>query len=312
MMKKKRKIKITHFILLFIIFIIFVSSLIFLFFKLFNESDDKKEFSISDLNINELDYSAAKKFDFDLYSSNYLLIRLNDFKVLYENKADEKIYPASLTKVLTLDSVVNNVEDLNDTSYYTDDDYYSLIDQNASLAGLNTFKEYTLNELLYALILPSGADAASCLSNYFVSHDLNLVDLMNKRCSDLNLYNSHFTNTTGLHDLSLYTTLNDYAKIVIDTLLNNNSKDVLKTNKYNLYGNDLISTLYDLTFNEKVKVYGGKTGYTPEAGMNIMCLFSHNNRSYLLILSGAIGSPYTDGMHHIDDVNTIFSNLYNN
>ena len=112
--------------------------------------------------------------------------------------------------------------------------------------------------------------------------------------------------------MSLYTSLNDYAVIVIDSLLNNNSKKVLKTNEYNLFGNTLKSTLYDLTLNDVVHVYGGKTGYTPEAGMNIMCLFSHDNRSYLLILAGANGSPYTDGMYHIDDVNKIISNLYNN
>lgn len=312
MMKKKRKIKVKRLVITCFILITIIVGSIVLFVKVFNDKDSKNEFSINNLVINELDYSESKKFDFDLHSSNYLLIRLNDFKVLYENNAFEKIYPASLAKVLTLNTVVNNVKDLYDTSFYTDEQYYSLIEEDASLTGLNTYKDYTIDELLYALILPSGADAASCLENYFINHDLNLVNLMNERCSSLNLYNSHFTNTTGLHDLSLYTTLDDYSKIVIDSLLNQNSKKVLKTSEYNLYGNKLTSTLFSLTLNDYVDVYGGKTGYTPEAGMNIMCLFSHDNRSYLLILARANGSPYTDGMYHIDDVNKIFSSLYNN
>ena len=62
---------------------------------------------------------------------------------------------------------------------------------------------------------------------------------------------------------------------------------------------------------DNVKVYGGKTGYTLEAGMNIMVLYEVDNRSYILLLAGAPGNPGRGEHFHYDDVNSIIEYLYN-
>lgn len=308
-MAKKRKIKFSRIIIIaFLISFIIVGAC----YLLLNNSPKEQEvFDVNDLHINELDYSEAKKLDIDLYSKEYLLIRLNDFKVLYASDNEKVIYPASLTKVLTMDSLLDICKDTNETSYLTSQQWNELIEENASLAGLIPDKDYSINELLYALILPSGGDAAVALNNYASNKGKDLIELMNNKCSELGLLNSHFTNETGLHDDNLYTTLDDYARIVIDTLKNTDAKQVLKTQNYIQDGTVKHSSLKDL-FNreDNIIVYGGKTGYTPEAGMNIMTLYEANNRSYLLILANAEGSPYRDGQKHIDDVNRIFEALY--
>ena len=302
---KKRRVRKDRVFILIVCLSLFLCSIFLAFNKIINYIYENKKIDLSSLDVNELDYSLMKEFDIDLYSKSYMLVRLNDFKVLYGKNIDSKFYPASLTKVLTLDTVVNNVDDLNDTSYLTSDDYNSLINENASLAYLSVDKNYSINDLLYALVLPSGGDAAIALENYFSQNNEDLVSLLNKRCDYLGLNNSHFTNTTGLHDDDLYTSLSDFSKIVIDCLNNDSAKKVLKSFSYTLSdGLTVKSTLKSLENKiSDVEIYGGKTGFTSKAGENIMVLFSYENRSYLLILVNAPGNPYNyDENYHIKDV----------
>lgn len=310
-MAKKRKLKIGRLIIVLILLVLIVAGIIYAVCLIKDSKKETKEFNINDLHINELDYSEAKQLDIDLYSKEYLLIRLNDFKVLYASGNDIPIYPASLTKVLTMDSLLEICQDTNETANCSSQQREELIEDNASLAGLIPDKDYSIKELLYALILPSGGDAAVALSNYASNKGYDLVELMNQKCKQLALNNSHFTNTTGLHDDDLYTSLDDYANIVIDSLLKSDAKEILKTGEYELGNNVLKSTSLILQDrDDDIKVYGGKTGYTLEAGMNIMTLYEVNNRSYLLILANAEGSPYKH-QYHVDDVNNIFDYLYN-
>ena len=313
MKKKKRKVKVFRLFIVCILLLLIIGSLVFLFVSLTKK--EEVPFNVNDLTINEIDYSEASTLPLDLYSKEYLLIRLNDFKVLYAKDSDKKIYPASLTKVLTLDAVLDNCNNISNFSSFTQADWNYLVEQNASLAGLKIDTDYSIKDLLYALVLPSGADAAVCLDHYLVNTaNKDIVSAMNEVCEKLNLKSSHFTNPTGLHDDDLYTSLDDYAKIVIDVLLKKDGKEVLKTAFYSI-DNEIkcYSTLKPLfDRDDDIKVYGGKTGFTYEAGMNIMALYEADNRSYLLILANAPGSPYSDGQRHIDDVNKIFDFLYNN
>lgn len=313
MKKRKRKIKYGRLTLLIVIAIGLVFLLGFLITKLIDINDSKNKVTINSLSINDLNYDDMKELDLNLYSNSYMIVRLNDFKVLYGKDIYNQFYPASLAKVMTLDTVVSNVSNLDDTSYLTDDDYNLLIEENASLAGLKTGYNYTINDLLYALVLPSGGDSALALENYFSNNGKDLVSLMNEEVSLLHLNNSHFTNTTGLHDSNLYTSLDDYARIVINCLNNTNSKNVLKHTSYTISDGQIMkSTLSSLNNIDNAIVYGGKTGFTGQAGENIMVLFSTNNRSYLLILQGADGNPYNSGeSYHLYDASSIIEYISN-
>lgn len=271
-----------------------------------------EEETVNESIINEIDYKDISELNLDLYSNGYLLIRLNDFKALFGKNYMDKFYPASLTKVVTLNTVVKNVDDFSDTSSLSANDYEDLINQNASMAGLSIDKEYSIDDLLYALVLPSGADAGKALENYFKKQDKDLVTMINDNVKSLGADESHFTNTTGLHDDDLYTTLKDYASIVVDTLNYPKGKDVLKVFSYKLDDSTSVkSTLSSLSEIDNVKIYGGKTGFTDEAGENIMILYSYKNRSYLLILANAPGNPYIENQkYHFSDVKTILEYLY--
>ena len=237
---------------------------------------DKEEIFDKEVNINELNYDDMQTLDLDLYSKHYMLVRLNDFKVLYGSGIYEKFYPASLTKIVTLDTVVKYANSLEDTSNISEQDYEELIEENASLAYLQVDSQYSLKDLLYALVLPSGGDAGKALENYFSNNNQNLIDLMNQNMNSIGCTSSNFTNSTGLHNDNLYTTLNDYAKLVIDTLNNSDAKTILKSYSYTLdEGLTVKSTLSSLEgYFDDIEVYGGKTGYTGQAGENIMILYS--------------------------------------
>lgn len=307
--KKKRRVRIGRLLFLIgILLVILVGSILILINVL-----DKEEIFDKDIEINELNYDDMQTLDLDLHSKRYMLVCLNDFKVLYGSGINEKIYPASLTKVVTLDTVVKYADSLDDTSKISNEDYYELIEENASLAYLNVDEDYSLMDLLYALVLPSGGDAGKALENYFSNNNLNLIDLMNENMNSIGCTSSNFTNSTGLHNDNLYTTLDDYAKLVIDTLNNSAAKKILKSYSYTLDdGLTVKSTLsYLEDYFDDIEIYGGKTGFTGQAGENIMILYTVNNRSFLLILSGAEGNPYIEGEnYHIIDAISVLKYLY--
>lgn len=311
-MKKKRKLKIGRLLLICILLVLIIGLIVFGIKNIFDRNDKLEPFDIASLNINELDYSEMKELDLDLYSKSYMLVRLNDFKVLYGKNINHEFYPASLTKIVSLDTVITIFDNMEDTFSFSQEDYDELVSENASLAYLEVDKEYSIRDLLYAMVLPSGADAGRALENYFEYHGLNFVDEMNNLVKNLKLTDSHFTNSAGLHDNNLYTSLDDYCRIVINTLLNDEGKGVLKSFSYTLEDGTVVrSTLRALERDDEIKTYGGKTGFTGEAGENVMVLYTANNRSYILILANAPGNPYLGQNYHFADVNSIFEYLYN-
>ena len=265
-----------------------------------------KEAADHTAGIHEIDFTGAEELPFDVHAHAYLVVRLNDFKVLYRMNDTEEIYPASLTKILTMDTVLRNARDLEDTSSYSSAQYWELIDANASVAGLWSDTGYTLEELLYALVLPSGADAAKALENYFSDEGRDLVDLMNENAKRIGMDHSHFTNTTGLHDDDFYTTLDDLLKLILDALSYEKGREVLETLSYRSSRSGSYTSTVLPVDNSYVEVLGGKTGFTGQAGQNIIVLFRHEDRSYLLILSGAMGDPGRRQYYHYEDALNIF------
>lgn len=252
----------------------------------------------------------SKEFDFPLHSFGYMLVDLANFDILYKKNNDVRIYPASLTKLLTLDTVLHLVDDLDERSYVTDQQVEDMIKEDASLAYLQRDYFYSIRDLLYALNLPSGADAAEALENYFSDRSMNLVDEMNKLAASLGCTNSHFVNSTGLHDDNHYTSIDDLFTIVMDILKYEEGRRILTSLYYQLDDGLYISSGIRAVYNYKTTVLGGKTGYTPEAGQNIVVLYRHYGQPYLYISVNAMGSYSLEQYWHFDDALTVFDHLY--
>ena len=277
-------------------------------------SCSKAPFSYDTSSINVVKDIDERQFDFKTHSSHYFLADLTDYKVEYRYQTDEVIYPASITKLFVLDTVINALSDLSGTSSITHDEFMWLIEEDASLAGLYVDHEYTVEELLYALVLPSGGDAALALEDYFIENlGVSLVDMMNLRCEELGLKSSHFTNPTGLHDDNLYTCIDDIYTVVMDILKNDKGREIIESLYYVIDERTVVYSTTNPAAKTGIKVLGGKTGYTPEAGQSIVVLYKHNYHSYLLILMNAMGGgPATKEYFHYDDCYTIFDHLYYN
>ena len=271
--------------------------------------EEKETYTFTGDDINNFTIDNYSTLKTELKSLEYIVVDLSEMNVLYGKDIDKVIYPASLTKVLTMNAVLRNCNDLSETSSLSDEQLQQLYNDNASLAGIKTNRDYTIEELLYALILPSGGDAAVALENYLSNKGVNLVDEMNKICEELGCSNSHFTNPTGLHDENLYTTLNDLMLIAIDTLQNDVGRQVLKTTTTRMHDGTVLGSTLSRSKNEYVEVLGGKTGSTDESGQSVMIFYTVDNRSYMLIVANAMNPGYRESLH-LDDAIRVFEELY--
>ncbi len=243
-------------------------------------------------------------FGSDIYSEYGVLVDLEENKAVALRNADQKMYPASLTKIMTLIVAVENIEDLDATFTMTNEITEPLAEQHASVAGFSEGEVCTLRDLLYGMILPSGADASLALSIYVAGSESAFVDMMNEKATQLGLENTHFVNTSGLHDDNHYSTALDFAVILKYAMDNEICRKVLSQFQYTTQitpqhpeGILLTSDLFARMYGDEADgftIIGGKTGFTDQAG-HCLATFAKNNESgkeYLLILCKASGSKW--------------------
>lgn len=287
-----------------------MKKILIVFLLLMLSACSRHAFSINTDNVNVMDYE-TQEIDDALHSAEYLVIDMSDCDYLYAKNADARMYPASLTKLVTMDAVLNLSEDLSDHSSVTYDQVEALIDEDASLAYIQRDYPYTLSDLLYGLILPSGADAALALENYYDSLGISLVDEMNTLCQELGCTMTHFTNSTGLHDDDHYTCLNDLYLVVRDILKFEKGREILNSLSHTLEDGTVVRTTMGVAYRDlDFVILGGKTGYTPEAGQNIITLCKDKGRSYLVMTGNAYGNYSENQYWHYDDVVKIFEYMH--
>lgn len=232
--------------------------------------------------------------EFDIYSKNALLYNLDENKVLYEKNADETIAIASLTKIMTAIVAIENIESLDEKVILIAKDFEGLEEANASVAGFSFGQVVTYRDLLYGLLLPSGADAAQTLTRNIAGGRENFVKLMNEKAKELGLESTHFSNETGLDEQDHYSTLQDVAVLFQYAIQNPELKKILQSKTYTMSdGSFTVSS----TIAKNIKRYnlsldyilGGKTGTTNRAGLCLASIASANGTNYMLITAGA---PY--------------------
>lgn len=253
--------------------------------------------------------------DIKIESQYAMMLDLEDFTVLYEKNINDKIYPASLTKVMSAIVALDHIDDLNKTVTVEKNDLKGLVEANASVAGLKENDTVTYEDLLYALVLPSGADAANVLANHLFGSMDAFVAEMNNKAKSYGMTSTHFINATGLHDDDHYTTITDLKQMMKYAWRNTAFQKILTTQKYKISNINLSfeSTLVlygdSLSF-QGGEIIGGKSGFTYEAEC---CLISvaklDNGHQYMLITANAPGSPIEDHKH-IDDAKQLYSNIH--
>ncbi len=251
---------------------------------------------------------ATKTLDLELYSENALLIDLESNTVLVQKNADARIYPASMTKVMTVLVAAEHIENWDETFTMTQSIIDPLFLADASMAGFVHGEEVSMTELLYGAVLPSGAEATQALAIVTAGSEEAFAALMNEKAQALGLKDTHFVDASGLHDENHYTTLSDMAIIMQAALDNPHCREVLTSVNHtspataqNPEGVAMTNRfLYRIRPQQtgNVDIQAAKTGYTAQA-MN--CCVSYgimeNGRAAICVTAHAWTGDYCIADH---------------
>lgn len=256
-----------------------------------------------------------------IFSDYYYMVDMDNGQVVLDHGSEEMIYPASMTKMMTLIVALENIQNQEERVTLDNEVFRGLYEANASLAGFNLNESVTLKDCLYGLFLPSGAETTRALAIYVAGSEEAYVDLMNQKAKDLGLQNTHFVNTTGLHDNDHKTTLRDLATLLEYCIQNPQFEEIFSTRKYiaqsgSMHTNGLTweSSMFKNIATtgwkglDSASIIGGKTGYTIPAGLCLASIGEQEGRRYMLITAHA---PAGSTPYHVIDAVNIYDTIFN-
>ena len=251
----------------------------------------------------------------DISSKNAVLYNMDSGEVIYEKNSDEKVSIASLTKIMTALITLENVENLDERVIIIEKDFEGLIEANAVTAGFTKGEVVTYKDLLYGLLLPSGADAAKALARLVAGSEEKFIEKMNDKVKKMNLKQTNFSTVIGLDDVNNYSTARELSLIFKEALKNKNFKNILTTKEYTTSDGKL---KFKSTIQSNAKKYnidvpyilGGKTGTTSDAGLCFATIAKANNVNYMLVTLGALYDKKAP--HNIEDAKVIYDYFIEN
>lgn len=251
-------------------------------------------------------------------SQNAVLIEAENGTVLAERNMEKTIYPASMTKIMTAVITLENIVNLDEYTVLTENDFTNLYIQDASMAGFQPGEEVTYRDLLYGMLLPSGAECCLAAANRISGSEEAFTALMNQKAQELGMEHTHFENSTGLENSEHVSTVGDIAKLMQYAVSNGQFYEILKSPFYyvsptNLHpeGFTFYSTVAGNVSSMEVNggnLLGGKTGYTEEAGLCLASLALIHEKYYILVTAKAEGTPGFEAAHLIDSL-TVYNRI---
>lgn len=252
-----------------------------------------------------------------IYSSNAVLISAQGGKVIGEINGDERMYPASLTKIMTAIVAIEELDDLEKGITLDEGIFPELYARDATQAGFQAGETVRAIDLLYGVILPSGAECCIGLAEDIAGSEEAFVELMNQKAEKLGMEGTHFCDTTGLHDPEHYSTARDMAVLLKYAIRNETFREILESARHSTgvtnvhpdgitYYSTMFKNLNDPTVTGG-EILGGKTGFTNEAGLCLASFGEIEGREYILVTSGAPGT--TGEPLHVYDAVTIYNRL---
>ncbi len=231
-------------------------------------------------------------------SEHAALFSLDDHSVLYAKGMYEKIYPASITKIMTAilalkygnmdDTVTINWQDVS-------------LEPGSQVVGFQIGDKVKMSELLHGLLIHSGNDCAQAIARHVAGSMDKFVEMMNEEADELGCTGTHFMNPTGLHNENHYTTVYDIYLMLNEAITNDTFVNVMQVGVYDLQYENAAGSEKHVTLDatdhyltgetdppKNVTVLGGKTGTTDAAG-NCLAIESQNayGQPYISIVVGA-------------------------
>jgi len=264
----------------------------------------------------------STRLDVSLNSSNVFLMDFDTREVLMYQSGTARIYPASLVKMMTALVAIENISNLNEMVMLNEAIFQPIYDANATTAGFLPGDSVRAIDLLFGLLLPSGAECATGLAKHVAGTEYAFVVMMNERAKEIGMNNTHFTNTTGLHNENQYSTVVDMAILLRYALENEIFYQIITSSRHSTAGTSLRpggitfhSTLFSRMYNQEFYggvILGGRTGFINQSGQNLASFALVDGTKYILVTSGARnnGNHLTQALH-IEDAFTVYGAINN-
>ena len=210
--------------------------------------------------------------------------------VIAQKNADARIYPASMTKVMTVLVAAEHIENWDETFTMTQSIIDPLFLADASMAGFVHGEEVSMMDLLYGAMLRSGNDAAETLAVIIGGDREHFITMMNERAAEIGCRNTHFTNPSGLFDKEHYTTARDMALISREAMKNELFREIAASPSYTA---SRAPERYNYFYNKNKTVHqyeggnGIKIGYTKTSGRTLAASAKREDRQLICVVMNA-------------------------
>ena len=253
-----------------------------------------------------------------IYSDAVILIENQTGKTLYEKNSEQKMYPASTTKILT---AILSIEkgNLND-KVTVSKTAIAQMKPGYTSAYLSEGEIISVEDLLKVLLINSANDASNVLAEYISGSIDSFVTLMNEKSKELGCTNTHFVTTNGLHDDNHYTTAKDLAIIARYCMQNETFRKIVSMKKCVIPATNKSEERFYKNTNDLINPTSGyyypscigiKTGFTSEAKN---CLISACSKNGLQVIAVVLGASITENhksARYVDS-KTLYDYTYSN
>lgn len=231
----------------------------------------------------------------EITGESAILIEPSTGTILYQKDPHKKMYPASITKIMTALLTLENCQ-LDEEVVYSKENIDSITIEDSNI-GCKVGEKMTVKDCLYALMLSSANETATALAEHISGSTEAFSELMNQRAKEIGVTNTHFANANGLHDDNHYVTAYDMALIMKEAIQYPLFLDVIHSTEYTIPANNKRKEPYASYQRHKMifqtseyydaDVIGGKTGYTDQAGK---CLVTYAKRGDISLISVVLKS----------------------
>ena len=246
----------------------------------------------------------------NLNSKYYGVYTLDNLQEL-ESKEQNKIVPiASLTKIMTAIVCIENIDDLNQTVVVNLPQVQSYYNEEYSVAGLKDGQEISYYDLIATMLIPSGADSASCIALNVFGDYSRFIKEMNDKAKEIGMNSTSFSNPIGADDSNNYSTVYDVALMMKYALENDTLKKLMSEYEYTTKDGSItvknaLFVLADLYGVDVSKITGGKTGMTGDAGYCLASFSENTEKPLICIVLGCYIVPGT--LFHLEDSQSLYN-----
>ena len=254
----------------------------------------------------------------NIVSKNAIVIDRATGQIIMGKNYNEKIHPASMTKVMTAIVGIENISNMNKRTKVTQDIIDYCIINGLSVSGFESGDNPKIIDLLYGILLESGGESCITLARYVSGTEEEFINLMNQKAREIGMENTHFSNPTGITDSENYSTAKDIGILFEYALRNKQFKKIVESKEYEARGIKGTFTKHTINNNlffkrsmlniDKNYIKCGKTGYTDEAGLCLVSSGEVNNREYIVVMAHADGNSQTE-QYNLTDTEKIYNKL---